>query len=167
MSLRRTTLVIVGVSGLVAVLFGTATGTPSSPLDVETGRGPLVDRELAVNMAFDPHTRVKLQTKGDIELAVQRVVAEPGETFGWHTHPGPTLVNVRSGTLTLYHDERCSEGTEYATGTSFSNLPHEVHLARNNGATNLVVFAVYFLPAKTPPVAIRIDQPSPGPGCPG
>jgi hypothetical protein len=29
-----------------------------------------------------------------------------------------------------------------------------------------VLFATYFAPKTTPPVSVRIDQASPGPGCP-
>jgi quercetin dioxygenase-like cupin family protein len=117
-------------------------------------------------MRFADGSRVKLQTKGAIEVVVQRIVADPGETFGWHSHPGPTIVTVLCGTLTLYHAEDCTEGIDYTAGQSFSNLPHEIHLARNEGAVPLVIFASYFVPVTTPPVVLRIDQPSPGAECP-
>jgi quercetin dioxygenase-like cupin family protein len=119
-------------------------------------------------MEFENGTKaeVELKTKGPIEVAQQRIVALPGATFGWHSHPGPTIVTVFSGTLTLYHATDCTDGTDYAAGTSFSNLPPEIHLARNEGDTTLVVYASYFVPARTPPVALRIDRPLPGPGCP-
>jgi quercetin dioxygenase-like cupin family protein len=126
----------------------------------------LVDRPLDVNMRFADGSRVKLQTKGAIEVVVQRIVADPGETFGWHSHPGPTIVTVKTGTLTLYHAEHCTEGINYTAGQSFSNLPHEIHLARNNSATQeLVIFASYFVPSTAG--GLRIDQDNPSPGvCP-
>lgn len=83
-----------------------------------------------------------------------------------HSHPGPTIVTVLSGTLTLYHAADCTEGIDYTAGQSFSNLPPEIHLARNEGAGRLVIFASYFVPVTTPPVVLRIDQPSPGAECP-
>lgn len=167
--LRRTTLVLIVLAGLVATVAGTALGTPPSPvptLSAETARGPLVDRPLDVNMRFDDGSKVKLDTKGPIEVAVQRIVAKPGATFGWHTHPGPTIVTVLSGTLTLYHAEHCTAGIAYGPGTSFSNLPDEIHLAKNLGSTDLVIYASYFVPVRTPPLALRMDQPSPGAECP-
>jgi hypothetical protein len=45
-------------------------------------------------------------------------------------------------------------------------MPDEIHLARNEGAVEVVLFAVYFVPVNTPPVGLRQDQPSPGAGCP-
>ena len=167
--MRRRMMVLIGVSaalGLIGGLIGgSALATPSMGVTAETARGPLVE-PLAVNWKFEPGNRVKLQTKGPIEIANQRIVAAPGGTFGWHSHPGPTVVTVLRGTLTLYHAEDCTEAVQYGPGTSFLNLPDEVHLARNEGTEELVIYAFYFVPAKTPPVALRIDQPSPGASCP-
>ncbi len=162
--LRRTTLFLIVLAVLLTAVVGTALGTQSSPLTVEQARGPLVDRPLDVNMKFNDGSKVKLKTKGEIDVAVQRIVAEPGETFGWHSHPGPTIVTVFSGTLTLYHADNCTHGINYTAGQSFSNLPDEIHLARNETANPLVIYASYFVPSTTG--GLRIDQPSPGVECP-
>jgi len=165
--IRRTMLVAtVGLVALGVGLIGNALATTPSLFTAETARGPLVDRPLDVNWKFAPESKVKLQTQGPIEVAVQRVVVAPGGTLGWHSHPGPTLVTILSGTMSFYHAEDCTMEVEYRAGQSFSNLPDEIHLARNEGTVDLVIYASYFVPAQTPPVALRIDQPSPGPGCP-
>jgi hypothetical protein len=39
-------------------------------------------------------------------------------------------------------------------------------MARNEGTSPVVVFASYYLMQSTPPAPLRIDQPSPGTGCP-
>jgi quercetin dioxygenase-like cupin family protein len=170
--MRKRMMVLIGVStalGLIGgVIGGSALATPVISATAETARGPLVDRPLDVNMEFENGTKaeVELQTKGPMEIAFQRIVIQPGGTLGWHSHPGPTVVTVRAGTLSFYHDEACTEEIEYATGTSFSNLPDQIHLARNEGAAEVILFAVYFVPVRMPPLALRIDQPSPGAGCP-
>jgi quercetin dioxygenase-like cupin family protein len=163
----RARMVVLLVLGAV-LIGGSALATPVILASAETARGPLVDRPLDVNMEFENGTKaeVELQTKGPMEIAFQRITIEPGGTLGWHSHPGPTVVTVRAGTLSFYHAEACTQEIEYATGNSFSNMPDEIHLARNEGAQQVVVFAVYFVPVNTPPLALRIDQPSPGPGCP-
>src|SRR5437899_824207 len=153
--LRRFALIIVALAALFGLVVGRSVATPPHGVTAETARGPLVDRPLDANMKFDPGTRVRLKTTGEFEVAFQRVVAVPGATFGWHSHPGPTIVTVLSGTLTLYLASDCTHGTNYGPGTSFSNLPPEIHLARNEGATDLVTYATYFVPVSTPPVVLR------------
>ena len=166
--LRRTALVLIALAALLGALVGNALGTPASGFIVETARGPLVDRPLNVNMEFENGAKgeVELKTKGAIEIANQRIEIAPGGTLGWHSHPGPTVVTVQRGTLSFYHAEECTEEIEFTTGESFSNLPHEIHLARNEEAQPVVIHAFYFVPLRTPPVGLRTDQPSPGAGCP-
>ena len=162
--LRRTSLAVVVLVILLAAAVSTALGTGASGVTAETARGPLVDRPLDVNWHFGPGSKVKLQTSGPMEQAVQRIVAIPGATFGWHSHPGPTIVTVLSGTLSFYHAEECTHRINYTAGQSFSNMPDEIHLARNEGTVDLVIYATYYVPVGTG--ALRIDQPSPGADCP-
>ena len=164
--LRRITLVIVVLAVLLAFAVGTAFGTASSGVTAETARGTLVDRPLDVNWHFGPGSKIKLQSSGPMEVAYQRIVATPGSTFGWHSHPGPTIVTILSGTMSFYHAEDCTHKITYTAGQSFSNMPDEIHLARNEGTVDLVVYASYYLPPTTPLTPLRIDQPSPGAGCP-
>jgi len=164
--MRRWMMGLVAVGAVLGLIGGAALATPVINATAETALGPLVDRPLQVNWKFAPGNRVKLQTKGDVAIAFQRIVIQPGGTLGWHSHPGPTVVTVRAGTLSFYHAEDCTQGIEYATGQSFSNLPDEIHMARNEGTTEVVLFAVYFVPVNTPPTGLRINQPSPGAGCP-
>jgi quercetin dioxygenase-like cupin family protein len=148
----------------LSVLASTALGTPSSGVTAETARGPLA--ELKLHGKFDNGAQVKLQTKGDIEFITQRIVATPGATFGWHSHPGENVNVVLRGAITLYHDEACTEGVTYGPGSTFTTSPDEVHLAHNETGEELVVFATYFAPRTSPPVPVRIDQASPGAACP-
>jgi len=36
------------------------------------------------------------------DSVVQQITFAPGGQSGWHTHPGPVIVLVKSGTFTLY-----------------------------------------------------------------
>lgn len=164
--LKRTTLIVIVLAGLLAVAVGTAIGTDASGVSAETARGELVDRPLDVNMKFENGSRIRLDSKGPIEVVTQRIVATPGATFGWHSHSGPTVVTIFSGTMSFYHAEHCTTEITYEQGDSFSNLPSEIHLARNEGTVDLVVYASYFVPLRTPALPLRMDQPSPGPECP-
>ena len=160
---RKRLVALAVVAGAIAA--GSALGTPSSGITAETARGEL-DRRLQEKSTFANGARVKLSTKGPIEVITQRIVATPGATFGWHTHPAENVNVMIAGTLTLYHDEHCSRPIPYGPGDSFATSPDDVHLARNEGTETVVFFATYFAPKTDPPVPIRIDQPSPGPGCP-
>ena len=77
-SLRRTILAVIVLAVLLAAAVGTTLGTASSGVTAETARGPLVDRPLAVNWHFAAGSKIKLQSQGPMEQAVQRIVATPG-----------------------------------------------------------------------------------------
>lgn len=103
---------------------------------------------------------MKLQTKGPTDFISQQVVFAPGGTSGWHSHAGPALVSVTSGTATFYEadDPSCSPIVVPA-GTAFVEQGEDVHIARNEGTTNLVFNILYITPVGA---AQRVDQPSPG-----
>jgi quercetin dioxygenase-like cupin family protein len=154
---------IVGIAG--AVLAGMALGTPASGVTADTARGPFAGN-LNLQTDFGNGSVAKIKTRGPMEFAVQRIVAVPGATFGWHSHPAENINVIQSGTLTLYHDENCSSGIQYGPGAVFSTSQEEIHLARNNTGTDVVFFATYFVPRTTPAQPLRIDKPSPALGCP-
>jgi len=159
--MRKRIFVIALVVG--GVLVGTALGTMASGVSADTGRGGIVT-PLKLKEQFANGGSVKLKVTGPMDFAVQRIVAVPGATFGWHRHPAENINVVKEGTLTLYHDENCTVGINYGPGAVFTTSPDQIHLARNNGTTDLVLFATYFIPLGEP---IRIDQPNPNPAvCP-
>ena len=103
-----------------------------------------------------------MKTKGAVELITQRIVAQPGATFGWRSHPGENVNVVLQGTLTLYHDEDCANGVAYPAGSAFPTHPDRVHLARNLSETEtLIFFATYFAPKTTPPTGVLGRRPPP------
>lgn len=152
---------------LIGVMIsGVALATPSTgSIVVETVRGDLGE-DLNVHTKYANGASVHLKTKGPIEVITQRVEAAPGSSFGWHSHPGENVNVVAQGTLTLYHAEHCTEAIAYGPGTSFATHPEGVHLARNEGSETVVVYATYLAPRTNPLLPVRIDEPSPGPGCP-
>jgi len=148
--LRQTRLVhVLGVALLTAVVVvGVAIATPSSGVTAETYRGN-VQGQLNLFTKFSPGVSARIKTKGEFEIVVQKIVAAPGATFGWH-----------------YHAKKCTVEISYAAGSGFSTSPDEVHLARNEGTDTLIIYATYLVPKQTPALPLRIDQPSPGPECP-
>ena len=99
------------------------------------------------------------------ETVVQQILIAPGGHTGWHSHPGPVVVVIKSGQISFYDgdDPTCTART-YAAGEAFidSGQGH-VHIARNEGTENLELWATYFdVPPGGP---LRIDADSPG-NCP-
>ena len=98
------------------------------------------------------------------DIAFQQITIAPGGHTGWHTHPGPTFVAVAQGEGTLYHATAGCTGHKYGPNSGFFQPSSDVHVLRNEGSAQLVVFAFYALPSGTPNTAIRTDQPQPA-GC--
>jgi quercetin dioxygenase-like cupin family protein len=165
--LRHTRLApVLGLALLAAVVaVGVAIATPTSGVTAETYRGD-VQGQLRLFTRFSPGVSARIKTKGAFEIVVQKIVAQPGATFGWHYHPGENVNVVAQGTLSLYHAKKCTLEITHPTGSGFTTSPDEVHLARNEGTETLVIYATYLVPKSSPPLPLRIDQPSPGPDCP-
>ncbi len=93
------------------------------------------------------------------DVAIVKVVQGVGGHSGWHTHPGPAIVFVRSGQLTIQQAEDCSS-TTYTAGQFVIEPAGDVHIARNTGATPLELWITFLnLPAGA---NNRIDAPDPG-----
>ena len=85
----------------------------------------------------------------------------PNSSTGWHSHPGKTLVTVKSGTFTVYHAMDCHPHV-YEAGDAFVELPSSVHVGRNETDTIVELGVVFFgVPIGGSP---RIDRPQPA-GC--
>ena len=147
--------------GAIATLFviGAASATPGAGASASTlGRGTLPAGD---KIKTD---QLKLDVRGDLDVVTQTITLAPGGHTGWHSHPGPVFVTITGGTMTFYDgDDPACTPVEYTTGDSFidEGMGH-VHIARNEEATNLVLYATYLLPVGAP---LRTDQPAPG-NCP-
>jgi quercetin dioxygenase-like cupin family protein len=128
----------------VAGAFATA-GSGFTSVDMSKGRF----EALAVNAnAEDPH-QMRLETNGSADVYVVENTVTPGGYSGWHTHPGPSLVTVKSGTASFYDgDDRTCTPRVYETGSGFIDRGNgHVHLVRNEGDVDLVLTTVQLFPA--------------------
>jgi quercetin dioxygenase-like cupin family protein len=106
-------------------------------------------------------TLLKLTIREDVDVVTQSITIAPGGHTGWHSHPGPVFVTIVAGTMTFYDadDPSCTAGT-YETGDAFIDAGGgHVHIARNEGLTDLVLSATYLVPVG---VMFRTDVPNPG-----
>ena len=96
----------------------------------------------------------------DNGLAAEAATA-PGGTTGWHSHPGPSLIEVVAGTVTNYEgdDPRCRPHV-YTAGMGFVDAGgKDVHMLVNEGSVPAETIAVQLLPQDA---VRRIDAPDPG-----
>lgn len=162
-------------ASITAPSFTVASGFAST----QVARGTAEAFHIRSTDGFD----VEIKTKDNTDIAVSNVVVSSGGSSGWHSHPGPVLVVVKTGTITFYRagkhggqngdDENGHNGTnaqtcsrtDYPAGSAFVEVPAPGHvmLAKNEGSTEATVTATYFAP---PGAALRIDKPWPGGNCP-
>ncbi len=161
------TILATGLAALAAVLSIPARATPQAGVSsVTIAHGVLDELDIDAKTDMDPGPakdfwKAMIRTKGLSHLYVVQNTVMPGGSFGWHSHPGPTLVVVVSGTATEYHgDDSTCAPTIHPAGTTFVDPGEETgHLVRNEGAVALVVVAVRLFPEGALP---RIDLPNPG-----
>jgi quercetin dioxygenase-like cupin family protein len=151
---RLHALVVLGTVGL-SVPVGIALATPGSGVVA----APVIARATVDGDNF----KLKLRdSSNSADAVIQQVTIAPGGYTGWHTHPGPAVVLVKSGEFTLYQaNDRSCTGRTYGPGQSFVDAGYgNVHIGRNEGSNNVELWVAYL----DVPVggAFRIDMPAPG-----
>lgn len=165
---KRWLFVLTGVMatvGLAGAALATAgVGILSAPI---IARGAFQDTvDLKFKVSDGSGTSEVIHVDDTRETVMQQIVVGPGGTTGWHSHPGPAIALIKSGTLTLYSgDDATCTGRTFEAGEAFvdSGQGH-VHMARNLSQTqNLEVWVTYFdVPFGG---SVRVDKPDPG-NCP-
>jgi quercetin dioxygenase-like cupin family protein len=143
---------------VLAIVVGAALATPPNKGATTT----LITR--ATLGKFEAHNDgIQVQSeRHSADLAIAKVVLEPGGTTGWHHHPGVALVSVNSGSVTEY-DKNCHKSI-FKAGEGFSETNGEVHVVRNRGKANAVLYVTFIAPTKTPADSLAPLDPKPK-GC--
>ncbi len=147
--------VVASVVGLIALRVAWA--TPSLGLSTTIIAGPTRLEEIHSHSKSDINN-VEIKTKGSSDVYVVYNTLVPGGHTGWHSHPGPSIISVKSGTATEYHSDDPSTPNVHPAGTCFVDDGEGGHIVRNEGATNLELVAFQILPRGA---TRRIDQPAP------
>ena len=142
----------------VLVITATALATPGAGVTSTLFAVGAFDEIDAKTLSSDWQARIDTKGATDVYILENRIA--PGGTFGWHSHPGPSIVVVKSGALTLYHadDPACTPNV-VAAGSGFVDDGGDVHVVRNEGSVDAVVYVTSLVPKGAPR---RIDEPSPG-----
>ena len=149
---RKRTRWVVGASIIAASLalsgVAVATGPTGSVVSEVIGAGSMPN---GAGFAATPGTNI----------VVADFTFGPNSSTGWHTHPGKTIVTVKTGTFTVYHARDCAPSV-YGPGDAFVELPSTVHVGRNETGSTVELGVVFFgVPIGG---SARVDQPQPG-GC--
>jgi quercetin dioxygenase-like cupin family protein len=144
-SIVRHPRALAAIAAAVAVsAAGTAAlAAPPDPAPAGVHITPLAQAGLAGKVRVNSQG-IAIRTRGPRAMLVTRIVVDPGGTFGWHTHPGPVLVAVAKGTLTVFeaHQGHCMRSTVKA-GDAFVEDGGHVHLARNQGGAPVQLYATF------------------------
>jgi quercetin dioxygenase-like cupin family protein len=145
----------------VAVCAGAVLATPPAgvtPTEYGIGKFGPIDTKGTIG-AWSSKMRTTRAT--DIHVLSNRIA--PGGSFGWHSHPGPSFVIIKSGTATVYlgADPACRPH-RFRAGSGFVDRGLAVHVVRNEGKVDLVTVVVSFTPRGA---ERRIDEADPG-NCP-
>jgi len=127
----------------------------SEPLTARSVFPDLVDMKIKLKGHHGGTTVVNVDNPSrtvDVKYTVQ-----PGARFPWHTHYGPVIVNIISGSLTYVDSDVCGE-TTYSPGQAFVDAGHgHVHSAYNPGTGPTVFIATFFEAPETGPLLIAAD----------
>ena len=153
-------------AALIAVLLIGANALPSAaqqappPIGVEplTGRAVFTDNvDLKLKNKLDGKATEVVNVKNPSRTVVVRFTVQPDAVFGWHTHPGPVVVNVVQGELTYVAADDCVERV-YRAGTAFVDAGGDhVHNAFNRTDGPTVLVATFF---RMPPVPGALTIPA-------
>jgi quercetin dioxygenase-like cupin family protein len=121
-----------------------AIGQVSPPLQII----PLADGSNSDN-------NVVLHVKGPTDVLQADLIFQPGGTTGWHTHPGPVVVVIKSGALTEIENDGCL--VVHPHGTAFFEEANVVHNVVNQTGVVTEVYATFLSPNGAQPLIPASD----------
>jgi hypothetical protein len=103
---RKRMLAAAGIAAVAALVASAlivvpALATPPSGVTI-TPLAPVGQFGEINEHAMTGRWMAKIKTKGVSDFHVNQVTIQSGGTLGWHYHPGPSFVIVKSGTATFY-----------------------------------------------------------------
>lgn len=142
----RIKVMVAVVAGAVVVGVGAAIAAHASEVDPATvPTGFFVAHNYVADVPVSGIARASSANGADV--FVQHLSLGANQVFAWHTHPGPVVVTVRSGSL-IYQDagpNACRDRT-YTAGQGFVD-PGFGHVHRViAGPSGAEIYSTFFLP---------------------
>jgi quercetin dioxygenase-like cupin family protein len=156
--LLGTVLLVLAAASAVNVIPSAAEGPPP-PIAAEplTPRSVFPD-EVKMKFKLKLHGRTVVVKVDDPSRTVDvKYTVQPDAQFPWHSHRGPVIVNLISGSLTYVPAGTCHERT-YSAGQTFVDPGHgHVHTAFNPGPGVTTFIATFFEAPAEGPLLIPAD----------
>jgi quercetin dioxygenase-like cupin family protein len=167
MKVKRMRILVLSTATAIAAIIGAgqASATPPAQAGVSTILSRTTFDELDVWIKWgNLHSIVETGDNEQVEVVFAHSVNPPGWSGGWHTHPGAVFVTVADGVLSYYDQHDPCQGKTFGIGEGFVEEAGgaDIHIARNEGSTNLVIYLMYIVEKGD---ALRTDQPAPPGAC--
>ena len=105
-------------------------------------------------------SNLNLHVQGPSDVLQTQLIFQPGGDTGWHHHPGPVVVVVKTGALTEQNSDGCL--VVHPAGSVFFETKEEVHRAFNQTGGVVEAFVTFISPSGAPPLIPEVD---PGSTC--
>jgi quercetin dioxygenase-like cupin family protein len=137
-AVRKTLVAAVCAAALIGGGSATAGATPPTGQVSATpiARGTIPPLELKA-------PGFELEQNHSSDFVVAHFTIKPGGSLGWHRHPGPVLISVQKGTLTIEHAD-CTY-SRYHAGSAEVEAPRQVHNAWNTSRRTTVKGTAVYL----------------------
>jgi quercetin dioxygenase-like cupin family protein len=110
----------------------------------------------------DENTGIHLEATESTDVVMVQVTVQPHSSTGWHTHAGPSMAVVTTGTERLiepkHGDHRGCTEEVFTAGEAFVH-PSDTHNVANDSAEPVVVYITYFVPEGASPALVPVDPP--------
>jgi quercetin dioxygenase-like cupin family protein len=146
---------------LVPLVAATSTSSASIRSDAAPAAAPPVVELLSRGTVAEPFEAeahgIELEAERPIDVAVAHLTFAPGASTGWHRHPGPTVVTVTTGELTVT-SRHCKQHT-YGAGETFVEEGPRRHIAVNTADSTTETIVTFFVPTGAPALTIPASAP--------
>ena len=150
----RRVFALVAMAAVVVTGAGVALATPAvNFVGTVTARGNVLEVP-----GYEGMQSLTFDTSRPMEIITQTITIQPGGTSGWHSHPGPTFVVVKSGSVRFYPLEASCTPKVFNAGQGWIDVPGEAHTVTNEGSVPAELVATTVSPVG---VSARTDVPAP------
>jgi quercetin dioxygenase-like cupin family protein len=155
-------------AAVIALVGGVAVATPGSGTSpTVVARAAFADHvDLKLSIQDGHRDRDNIHVRHAADTVMQQIQFGPSAISGWHSHPGPAVILIKSGQLKFYSEEdRKCRGRTFSAGQAFIESPGLVHFAQNPSSTEITEVAVIYFDVPDDLASPRVDEPAPG-NCP-